>query len=338
MSRVQTAAPDVDAGGRRPVFIGTAAIEQVMAWQDLINALRAVDLQPYDEECSPPRTFAKGRNASLRALASVPPGSRFMGAKVFGRGRNRGMNYLISLADQETGEIRALLDANRITAFRTAATTALFVDALAPQEGLRLGVLGSGAEARSHVQAIAALRPIESLRVYSPTPANRERFAQEFSASLGVRCEPASSPRQALEGAGLVVAAARSHDETPILHADDLRAGMLLLSVGSTLPQQREIDTSVVERCDLIVSDMPAELAAESGDMRAATAAGIRFDHKMHTLNALLRGEIAQPARLPMFKSVGSALQDIVAAELIYERVMSAGLAIELPITFSYKQ
>lgn len=101
---------------------------------------------------------------------------------------------------------------------------------------------------------------------------------------------------------------------------------------------QREIDVSVIERCDLIVSDMPDEVAHESGDMRAATAAGIAFEHKMRSLNALVRGEIETTARLPMFKSVGSALQDIVAAELIYERAIAAGLAVTLPIQFSYKQ
>lgn len=339
MSNMETSVKRAaDSSRVKPVFIGTEAIEQVMTWGDLIEALREAYSLPYDEHISPPRTFAKGKNASLRALASVPPGKRFMGAKVFGRGRNRGMNYLITLADQETGEIRALLDANKITAFRTAATSALFVDSLTPKKAVQLGVLGSGAEARAHVQAIASLRSIERLRVYSPTPANRERFAQEFEASLGIQCESASSPEDAIEGASVVIAAARSHDETPILRADALRAGMVLVSVGSTLPQQREIDISVVERCDMIVSDAPEEVATESGDMRAATAGGIAFNHKMYSLNALVRGEAPKSATLPMFKSVGSALQDIVAAELIYGRAMDAGLAIELPITFTYKQ
>lgn len=321
-----------------PVFIGTEVIEQLMTWDALIPALRAAYAEPYDERISPPRTFAKGADASLRALVAVPPGQRFMGAKVFGRGRNKGMNYLISLAEQETGEIRALIDANKITAFRTAATSALFVDALAPNAPVRLGVLGSGAEARSHVQAIASLRPVESLRVYSPTPANREKFASDFSAALGIRCETAASPAEALDGASIALAAARSHDESPILHASALQPGVLLVSVGSTLPLQREIDVSVIERCDLIVSDMPEELAHESGDMRAATAAGIAFEHKLQSLNALVRGEIPHTASRPMFKSVGSALQDIVAAELIYTRAMAAGLGVPLPIQFSYKQ
>jgi len=324
--------------GAAPVFIGTAAVEQVLTWGALVAALRDAYAQRHDEHISPPRAFARGDGASLRALASVPPDKRFMGAKVFGRGRNRGMNYLISLADQETGEIRALLDANKITAYRTAATSALAVDCLAPRRPVRLGVLGSGAEARAHVQAIASLRQVEGLQVYSPTPANREQFARDFEAMLGVPCRPAATAAAAMDGADVGIAAARSRDETPILHADALRGGMVLVSVGSTLPQQREIDASVVERCDLIVCDMPGEVSAESGDMLDARARGIDFLAKLRSLNQLVRGEIAAGARLPMFKSVGSALQDIVAAELVYELATRAGLAVELPIAFTYKQ
>ncbi|MPS25319.1 MAG: ornithine cyclodeaminase family protein [Alcaligenaceae bacterium] len=324
--------------GTAPVFIGTDAVEQVLTWDALVAALRDAYAQRHDEHISPPRTFARGDGASLRALASVPPGKRFMGAKVFGRGRNRGMNYLISLADQDTGEIRALLDANKITAYRTAATSALAVDCLAPRRPVRLGVLGSGAEARAHVQAIASLRQIEGLSIYSPTPANRERFAHDFEAMLGVPCRPAATAAQAMEGADIGIAAARSRDETPILHADALRDGMVLVSVGSTLPQQREIDASVVERCDLIVCDMPDEVSTESGDMLEARARGIDFAPRLRSLNQLVRGEIAPGARLPMFKSVGSALQDIVAAELVFDLATGAGLAVELPIAFTYKQ
>jgi len=307
--------------GTALVFIGTDAVERVLTWEALVAALREAYAQRHDEHISPPRTFARGDGASLRALASVPPGKRFMGAKVFGRGRNRGMNYLISLADQDTGEIRALLDANKITAYRTAATSALAVDCLAPRRPVRLGVLGSGAEARAHVQAIASLRQVES-----------------FEALLGVPCQPAATAAQAMEGADIGIAAARSRDETPILHADALRDGMVLVSVGSTLPQQREIDASVVERCDLIVCDMPDEVSAESGDMLEARARGIDFAPRLRSLNQLVRGEIAAGARLPMFKSVGSALQDIVAAELVFDLATAAGLAVELPIAFTYKQ
>ena len=327
------------SGAGRVAFISTETIDRVLTWEALIPALRAAYGHPPDEHESPPRTFARGQGASLRALASVPRGRRFMGAKVFGRGRNRGMNYLISLADQDTGEIRALLDANRITALRTAATSALFVACWTPEAPIALGVLGSGAEARAHVQAIAATRRITRLRVCSPTKANRDRFAQRFAETLGIPCESVDSAAAAAAGADVLVAAARSHDETPILHADGLRPGMVLVSVGSTLPTQREIDTSVIERCDVIVSDVPDELAAESGDMRAADAAQVALRHKLQPLQSLVRGELSTTRfRQPMFKSVGSALQDIVAAELVYELAMQTGRAMSLPITFTYKQ
>ena len=113
---------------------------------------------------------------------------------------------------------------------------------------------------------------------------------------------------------------------------------MVVVSVGSTLPQQRELDASVIAQCDLIVCDTPDEVVSQSGDMLGARAKGIEFDAKVLSLNRLVRGEIGKDAKLPLFKSVGSALQDIVAAELVYELAIREGFATGLPISFTYKQ
>jgi ornithine cyclodeaminase/alanine dehydrogenase-like protein (mu-crystallin family) len=181
-----------------------------------------------------------------------------------------------------------------------------------------------------HTRAIAAVRPVRELRVYSPSDKNRKSFATVISEELGVLCTPVDSPEQAVIGADIVVAAARSHDETPILLGRWLRESQMVVSIGSTLPDQREIDEEVVGVCDLIVCDMPEEVAEQTGDMIAATAAGISFEHKLVSLNDLMSDaaahERAMAARLPMYKSVGAAIQDIVVAEFAVERALAAGL------------
>ena len=94
----------------------------------------------------------------------------------------------------------------------------------------------------------------------------------------------------------------------PTLYADWIRDGATVVSIGSTVPEQREIDVGVIDRCDLIVCDAVHEVAGETGDMIAATQAGITFDDKVVSLNALMRGELTDrlaAARLPLFKSVG---------------------------------
>ena len=336
----RAAAPTTAAPLGHPLFVSAEATQQVLAWDEMVACLRQAYTVPLAPAASPPRTVARGQGAWLRTLTAVPPDSRFMGAKIFGLGRAMMVEYLIVLTDQETGRIAGLIDANYVTGFRTAATSAVAVDRMAPAGAATLGVLGSGLEARSHVRAIASVRPIERLAVFSPTTANREAFADTFTAELGVPCVAVGSAESAVADATLVVAAARSHDESPILRGEWLHPGMMVVSIGSTLPEQREIDARVVDVCDLIVCDAVDEVVEETGDMLAATAAEIRFDHKLVSLNDLMSGDADDrlaAAALPMFKSVGAAIQDIAVAQLAFEKASAQGLATPLPIDFLTK-
>ena len=185
------------------------------------------------------------------------------------------------------------------------------------------------------------MRPISSLRVFSPTAQNREAFAARMQSEQGIPGAAFASAEEAVKGADIVVACARSRDETPILYGQWLKPGIVVVSIGSTLPEQREIDASVVDACDLIVCDMPEEVIDETGDMIAAKAAGVAFDHKVASLNDLMLGKLAdrvKAARIPMFKSIGAGLQDIVIAELAFERAIERGLGTTLPIEFQIRR
>ena len=151
--------------GAAPLFLTADETEAVLSWPDMIGALRSAYSVDLDEGASPPRVVARGSGAWLRALAAIPPSGRFMGSKVFGFSRSRKVSYLITLFDQETGDIVGLLDANAVTALRTAATSALAVDLIAPQKIRTVAVLGSGSEAQSHIRAVAAVRSFDEVRV-----------------------------------------------------------------------------------------------------------------------------------------------------------------------------
>lgn len=185
------------------------------------------------------------------------------------------------------------------------------------------------------------MRAVSSVRIFSPTPDKREAFARTAHARLSVDCRAVATAAEAVDGAQLVIAAARSYAEKPILRAEWLGDQFTVISIGSTLPEQREIDTSVVAAADIIVCDAVEEVAHETGDMLAADAAGVDFTGKVASLNSLMTGELdarVAAARRRLFKSVGSALQDIVVAELAYERAVSRGLATPLPISFHTKR
>lgn len=325
-----------------PMFVSSDAARAVFRWEDAIRALQATYSRPIHPAATPPRTIATSEKVWLRTLPAIPPGGRYFGAKLMGTamGGGSGIEYVIVLFDRESSRIAAFVDANLVTGFRTAATSAAALDRLAPKGPARLAVLGSGLEASMHARAFASIRALTEVTVFSPTLERRAAFAAELTRDSGIQTRAVATAQEAVEGADIVLAAARSRGESPILHGAWLEPRTAVVSIGSTIPQQREIDVSVVERSDLIVCDALEEVLQETGDMIAAHAAGIPFHHKAVSLADLMSGacdERLKTTRAPLFKSVGGGLQDIVVAELIFTKALEAGLVTPLPIAFETK-
>ena len=327
-----------------PVFVSSDTAKAVFDWTDAIRALQSAYARPVPPKSAPPRTVAAAGKTWLRTLPAVPVGGRYYGAKIMGMAMDAaapGVEYVIVLFDRETSRIAAFVDGNLVTGYRTAATSAAALDRLAPRGAARLAVLGSGLEATMHTRAIASVRDLTEVVVFSPTPERRAAFAQAVTRDLGVPARGVASAQEAVDGAGIVLAAARARGEQPILFGDWLEAGATVASIGSTIPEQREIDVSVVARSDIIVCDTLEEVLEETGDMLAAHEAGIAFRDKSFSLTDLMSGAIDErlkDARTRMYKSVGGGLQDIVVAELILDKAIAAGLATPLPIEFATKR
>lgn len=327
-----------------PVFVSSAAADEVFSWREAVEALAASYAATAPRSALPPRTVGSDDGAWLRTLPALPPGRRYFGAKLMGMataGAEPGAEYVIVLYDRDTSSITAFVDGNRVTAYRTAATSAVALDRLAPPGPLSLAVLGSGLEATMHVRAFAAVRPIERVAVFSPSAERREAFAAAAGADLGVEAQAAGDPESAVAGARVVLAAARSRGEQPILFGEWLPETVTVVSIGSTVPDQREIDVSVVEACDLIVCDQVDEVAEQTGDMLEAARAGVDFRDRTFSLHELLAGELDErvaAARRPLFKSIGGGLQDVVVAEVVLRAALAADLATRLPIEFEKKR
>lgn len=327
-----------------PVFVSSEAVEAVFSWPEAIDALSASYAAGPARSAVPPRTIGSDDGAWLRTLPALPPGRRCFGAKLMGMATGAaepGVEYVIVLYDRERSGIAAFVDGHRVTACRTAATTAAAVDRLAPPGPIRLAVLGSGLEATMHVRALAAVRPLDRIAVFSPTPERRRAFAAAASADLGVEAEAMAGPEAAVAGADVVVAAARSHGEAPILFDVWLPPAVTVASIGSTVPAQRELDIGVVAASDLIVCDDVEEVAEQTGDMLEAARHGVDFRDRTFSLHELLSGALDErvaAARRPLFKSVGGGLQDVVVAEVVLRKALAAGAATPLPIEFETKR
>jgi ornithine cyclodeaminase/alanine dehydrogenase len=323
---------------QRPVFVSNAAVDQVLTWPAMIESLRKVYSMPHGPHQSPPRTVARGEGNWMRTLTGVLPTGTVMGLKAFGLPQQKRARFQIILVDQKSGEILAYLDANAITQLRTGATTAVGVDRMAGPGPITLGMIGSGLEARSHLRALAAVRKITEVKVFSRTPENREAYANELGRELDLRIRPVATPREAVEGMSVVCTTTNAAQ--PAFEGAWMQPGVLLVSIGATLPEHWELDSAAIERTDLIVADVPEENMEDTGCDIEAKKAGVKFEHKFSTLNDLMLGKLdnrLKAARFPMYRSAGAALQDLAVAEVAYHEALKRGLAVELPMEFAVK-
>jgi alanine dehydrogenase len=323
------------------VFLSDADVRSVFRWPPAIAALRDAYAPDPDERRYPPRAMARGADSWLRTLSGVAADTGLMGAKLIAVSlASRRASYLIPLFDQRSAELVTLLDGQSITGYRTAATSALAADLLATPGSLTVGVIGSGFEAQNHIRAIAAIRDLTAIRVYSPRAASRARCADTLS-DLPASVVPVESAEAAVAEASLVICAARSRDESPTLHAGWLSRGATIVSIGSTLPEQREVDTAVIDRADFMVSDMVDEVLEDTGDLIAARTAGIDARTKTCSLADLVSGR--HPGRtaddqVALYKSVGSAVQDLAVASMCARAAQGRGLGFPMPVSIETVQ
>ena len=320
----------IESGAERTLFLGSEDIERAFSWEEAIISLRRLYAFAVTEEMFPPRTMARGDGLWLRTLSGISPDGGLMGAKLIAANlKQRRASYLVPLFDQKSVELVALLDGNSITGFRTAATTAMALDSLALQGSVDVGVLGTGFEARNHVRALAAIRKISSVKVFSPNPDSRAAFVQDLT-DLGLSISPVESARAVVKGgADILLCAARSRGEKPLFEGGWLSPGVTVASIGSTLPEQREVDPDTIARASLVIADMPDEVAHDTGDMRAAREAGVLFDDKLVALADLVGGRHVGRSSdndIVLYKSVGAAIQDIAVAAMCLQRARQLGL------------
>lgn len=321
------------------VFVSDADARALLEWPAMIDAIRRIYAVPHSADVSPPRVMARAPGIWMRTLTGLDPTGRFMGVKQFGLSRQRRLQYLISLFDQETGRIVALLDAGSVTAFRTAATTAVALDRMARPGAATLGMVGSGGEAYTHARAIHAVRPLARLTVFSRNPERRAAFASAFEAETGVSSVAVDSAEAAVRGQDMVIGATNATGTIPIIRGEWLCPDAVLASIGATLPEQCEVDVTVLDQAGLIVADVPEEVL-DTGCSRAAAARGVALEGKIVTLNALVLGQLdarLRECRYPVYRSVGGPLQDIAIATLAFERAVATGAARSLPISFTTK-
>jgi ornithine cyclodeaminase/alanine dehydrogenase len=316
-----------------------AAVTMAEAVEAMEHAFRE---QGAGQVAQPQRLNVKAGKGWLRLGPAVLEGSGWMGFKAMNLCPGQGVRYVISLYTVADGALQAIMDAQHLTTLRTGGTSAVATRLLARGEPTTVAVLGSGVEARAQLEAMHAIGLARAARVWSPTPANRERFAAEMGAVLSIPVEPVADGRAAVRGrnglddvAGLVVAAVRSPQT--VLAAEWLEPGSHVNSVGTARPDQREIDPATFRRAAVVAVDTREGVFGEAGD--AIAAREVFSPEEAHELAELVAGRAPRRTdaeQITLFKSVGTAVQDVALAAVVYERARARGLGQPLPADFPH--
>lgn len=231
----------------------------------------------------------------------------------------------VTLFDGETGEVRALMNASAITAIRTAAVSAVATRLLAREDARELGILGSGVQARSHLEALRLVRDFDRVRIFSPTAGHAKALAEEAGA------EVAGSAEEAVRGADVVVTATSSTE--PVLRREWLKHGAHVNVVGGRPPEMRELDVATVAD-SAFYTDKRESAENEAWDYRDALEAGaIGPEHIRGEIGEVLIGAApgrSSPDELTVFRSLGLAVEDLAAAEYVVRRAREAGAGTEV--------
>ena len=326
-----------------PLLLTESDVRAVLPMADLIETMERALTQFSGGETDQPVRTVMNLGASTSFFGVMPARLRepaALGTKLVGVFPGNSALGLathqatIVLFDPESGVLRAVLDGRYITEARTAAVSAVSVRYLARNSGpVTVGLLGSGVQAGAHLEALRHVCRLESVRVWSPNPTHRRRFAGERQAALELPVAVVEGPETAIRGAGLVVLTTSATE--PVVEDAWVSAGAHVVSVGACRPDHREMAPELVARGTLFVDSRAAALV-ESGDVVQGIAAGLFGPNKIRAeLGEVVGGRAAgrsTPDEVTIFKSLGLAVEDIAAAHLAYTRAVERGLGTQVEI------
>jgi len=230
----------------------------------------------------------------------------------------------VMLFSGETGQLLALMNASAITAIRTAAMSGVATKLLAREDAEDLAIIGTGVQARAHIEAMACVRPIKRARVASRNLEHAKKFAEEFASNYSFPIEPVAGVEAAVRGAQIVVTATTAAE--PIVKREWISPGTHLNVVGSSIPTTREVDSATMAASSLFV-DRRESTINEGGDYLFALREGvIGENHIKAEIGEILLGAKAgrtSDNEITLFKSLGLSIEDLASADHLYRKAQN---------------
>jgi alanine dehydrogenase len=268
----------------------------------------------------------------LHYMAAADGTGNYMGMKIYTSAKV-GLRFLVPLFQVDSGELLALIEADYLGQIRTGAASGLATKLLSRANASKIGIIGTGLQSRTQLQALALVRTITGVRAFSRTPEHRENFAKEMTAQLGFPVVAVASAQEAVRGADIIVTSTTSTE--PVLDGSWLTPGMHINAIGANFPQKHELDGTAVRRCDIIAADSREQSKIEAGDLIQMYGDDKRRWDNVTDLCEIVAGQApgrSNPEQITLFKSNGIAIEDIVVAGRIYEIAREKGMGRQVPL------
>jgi alanine dehydrogenase len=319
-------------GAHMAILLRESDIERLATINMAIEAVeQAFRLQGAQQADTAPRRRCRLDQGMVHVMSASLPTLGYAGLKSYTSvsGTTR---FLVLLYSGE-GQLQAMIEADRLGQLRTGAASAVATKFMARKESSRLGIFGTGLQARAQLQAICAVRPIKTILAYSRDPEKREKFCKEMTELLGVGVYPASTPEEAAKDMDIVVTATTS--KAPVFNGEWISKGTHINAIGGNFISKQELDVATIGKSACVVVDSIEQARLESGDLACAAEAAAFYWEDARELGLVVTGEF--PGRedakeITLFESQGIALEDVALAARVYEQAVKAGIGERLPL------
>jgi ornithine cyclodeaminase/alanine dehydrogenase-like protein (mu-crystallin family) len=298
-----------------------------MALEAVEEGLRRLAL---DEAQNIPRTRAQTDHVMLHVLSAAAKSLGVAGYKAYTTSRT-GAQFHLALFDGKTGAMQALMHADFLGQMRTGAASGVATRHMARADASEVGVIGSGKQARTQVQAVCKVRAVHRVQVYSPSEERRRQFAAEMSEICQTEMEPVDRSEAAVHNKDIVITATTSRE--PVVNGHWIAQGTHINAVGSNFLGKAELDVLTVRRCKSIVVDSKDQARLEAGDLVQALEEGGIHWADVHELGQVVVGRNvgrAHPQDVTLFKSLGIGIEDLAVAARVYAKARAEGVGREL--------
>jgi len=316
------------------LHISEAEVREVLTMPQALEAVEEISRKQSTGEVvvHPRRRFELPGGGFFHYMAAADYSTGYVAMKQYTYVRGK-LRFLVPLYEMATGDLLAQIEADYMGQLRTGAASGVATKYLARKDSRVAAIIGTGGQAKTQLEAVAAARKLESARAYGRDAAKREKFCAEMSGRIGIPVDPCSSAAEAVRGADIVSTATTASQ--PVVRGADLSPGTHINAIGANHAHKRELDDEAVASADVIVVDSVEQSRQEAGDLIIAFHGDEICWTGVKKLSEIVAGKAngrTRDTEVTLFKSNGIASWDLAVAVKVYALVREKGLGKELPL------